>query len=93
MGGSVAGGGGAEAMDAAGGEAPLLEAADAERRESLQRENVPDPLAGEQTWPTDEVNPRNFRSQSIHQQPRPCFSRGLGNLYRFTVKSPSSPAV
>ncbi len=42
-------------MDASGGEYPLLEAADPARRESLQRENVPDPLAGEQTWPTEEV--------------------------------------
>lgn len=42
-------------MDASGGEAPTLECADPERRESLQRENQADPLAGEQTWPTDEV--------------------------------------
>lgn len=55
MRGNAAGGGGAEGMDAAGGEAPLLEAADPARQESLQRENVPDPLAGEQTWPTDEA--------------------------------------
>lgn len=46
--------GGIEAMDASGGEAPTLECADPERRESLQRENQADPLAGEQTWPTDE---------------------------------------
>jgi hypothetical protein len=42
-------------MDASGGEYPVLEVADPQRRESLQRENVPDPLAGEQTWPTAEA--------------------------------------
>lgn len=46
---------GVEAMDASGGEFPVLEVADPQRQESLQRENVPDPLAGEQTWPTQEV--------------------------------------
>jgi hypothetical protein len=46
---------GEEAMDASGGDYPVLEVADPQRRESLQRENVPDPLAGEQTWPTAEV--------------------------------------
>jgi hypothetical protein len=42
-------------MDASGGDYPVLEVADPQRRESLLRENVPDPLAGEQTWPTAEV--------------------------------------
>lgn len=51
-------------MDASGGEYPLLEAADPARRESLQRENVPDPLAGEQTWPTEEVG-----RDALSQQP------------------------
>lgn len=47
---------GVEAIDASGGEFPVLEVAVPERRESLQRENIPDPLAGEQTWPTQEVS-------------------------------------
>ena len=52
---------GVEDMDASGGDYPVLEVADPQRRESLLRENVPDPLAGEQTWPTAEV-----RSAVLH---------------------------
>lgn len=63
------------AMDSSGGEAPTLERADPERRESLQRENQADPLAGEQTWPTDEVTlcscpgglPAPGRAEQLHQ--------------------------
>ena len=51
-------------MEAEGSGANLLAAADPAERESLARENVPDPLAGEQTWPTEEVleisNQRNL---------------------------------
>eukprot|EP00884_Botryococcus_braunii_P001387 jgi/Botrbrau1/11249/Bobra.0038s0021.1 len=36
------------------GEAPVLATPNPDLQESLVRENVPDPLAGEQTWPTDE---------------------------------------
>lgn len=43
---------GADAMESAG--ARTLAVADPGERASLQRENVPDPLAGEQTWPTEE---------------------------------------
>ena len=52
-------------MDASGGDYPVLEVADPQRRESLLRENVPDPLAGEQTWPTAEV-------RSATSQPAAC---------------------
>lgn len=54
---------GVEAMDASGGGFPVLEAADPQRQESLQRENVPDPLAGEQTWPTQEELDEAARAQ------------------------------
>lgn len=58
-------------MDASGGEFPALEVADPERRESLLRENVPDRLAGEQTWPTQEVG--NTRtSLPMHQLAYPA---------------------
>ncbi len=33
----------------------LLATPTAGEQESLVRENVPDPLAGEQTWPTEQV--------------------------------------
>lgn len=57
-----------EAMDAAGpgsgsgsgsgsGAGTVLAAAEPAAREALVRENAPDPLAGEQTWPTEEVRP------------------------------------
>ena len=48
---------GAVAMDQSAGEGPVpvLAVPDPEQQESLVRENVPDPLAGEQTWPTEEV--------------------------------------
>jgi pre-rRNA-processing protein TSR1 len=32
----------------------VLEKADASRQESLQSENIPDEMDGEQTWPTEE---------------------------------------
>ena len=32
----------------------LLEKADPAKQESLDSENVPDPMEGEQTWPTEE---------------------------------------
>lgn len=34
---------------------PVLATPSPDEMEPLVRENVPDPLAGEQTWPTDEV--------------------------------------
>ena len=34
----------------------LLAEPSAEAQEPLVRENVPDPLAGEQTWPTEQVS-------------------------------------
>jgi pre-rRNA-processing protein TSR1 len=34
---------------------PVLATPDPMQQEALVRENVPDPLAGEQTWPTEEV--------------------------------------
>lgn len=45
------------AMDTAadGGALPVLARPDAEQQEPLTRENDLDPLAGEQTWPTEEV--------------------------------------
>ena len=36
------------------GDVRILNKADPSRQESLQTEVIPDPLAGEQTWPTDE---------------------------------------
>lgn len=54
-------GAGAGAMDAEGAGAAqpavLARADPAAQEGSLDRENVPDPLAGEQTWPTQEVRP------------------------------------
>lgn len=32
----------------------VLVKADPDRQESLQREVIPDPMEGEQTWPTEE---------------------------------------
>jgi len=51
------GGGGDAAMgDASGaGDGVTLQAPDAAHREVAVRENIPDPLAGEQTWPTEEA--------------------------------------
>jgi hypothetical protein len=39
----------------AGAQPAVLATADPGSQESLVRENVPNPLAGEQTWPTHEV--------------------------------------
>ncbi len=47
-----------QAMDAAGAGAAVLAAAAPGQREPLVRENAPDPLAGEQTWPTEEARAR-----------------------------------
>jgi len=52
-----------QAMDAAGAGAAVLAAAAPGEREALVRENAPDPLAGEQTWPTEEAR--------AHVRPRP----------------------
>ncbi len=46
---------GAQSMDMAGSGAKLLAVADPAARQGLVRLNTPDPLAGEQTWPTTEV--------------------------------------
>jgi pre-rRNA-processing protein TSR1 len=45
---------GMEVDGSAAGEVVVLSLPVEATRESLQREHVPDPLAGEQTWPTDE---------------------------------------
>ena len=42
-------------MDADQGDAPMVATPDPGLQHDLVRENVPDPLAGEQTWPTEEV--------------------------------------
>lgn len=47
--------GGTEAMDTSIDSGTVLARADPTVQEGLARENVPDPLAGEQTWPTEEV--------------------------------------
>lgn len=47
-----------QVMDVEGVQLPVLAVADREGRESLQRENEPDPLDAEQTWPTKEVTHR-----------------------------------
>jgi len=41
-------------QDAEMGEEIVLATAEPNRQEDLQAENVPDPLEGEQTWPTEE---------------------------------------
>lgn len=41
-------------MNNEGREDAILAVADPTKQESLQSENVPDPLEGEQTWPTEE---------------------------------------
>ena len=46
---------GVQGIDMAGGGATVLAVADAAKRQGLVRLNTPDPLAGEQTWPTEEV--------------------------------------
>ena len=46
---------GAQGMDMAGGGARLLAVADPAARQGVVRLNTPDPLVGEQTWPTTEV--------------------------------------
>ncbi|KAK9814203.1 hypothetical protein WJX72_002201 [[Myrmecia] bisecta] len=46
--------GDADAMDVATEAVPVLARPDPQEQEALVRENVPDPLAGEQTWPTEE---------------------------------------
>ena len=43
-------------MDMAGSGATLLAVADPAARQGVVRLNRPDPLAGEQTWPTNEVS-------------------------------------
>ncbi|KIZ05338.1 hypothetical protein MNEG_2614 [Monoraphidium neglectum] len=49
-------GGDSDMADAGGGAGalPVLAAPDPELQDSAARENAPDPLMGEQTWPTDE---------------------------------------
>lgn len=42
-------------MQVDGGDPTGLATADPALRDSLERENVPDPLDAEQTWPTEEV--------------------------------------
>lgn len=45
-----------QSMDMAGSGARLLAVADLAARQGVVRLNTPDPLAGEQTWPTNEVS-------------------------------------
>ena len=45
-----------QTMDMAGSGARLLAVADPAARQGVVRLNTPDPLAGEQTWPTNEVS-------------------------------------
>ena len=45
-----------QSMDMAGSGATVLAVADPAKRQGTVRLNVPDPLAGEQTWPTEEVS-------------------------------------
>ena len=52
----------AEAMDASGEGAAVLATADPEHQEPLIRENDANPLAGEQTWPTEQVCKSLFAS-------------------------------
>ena len=42
-------------MEAVQADAPVIATPDPDLQHDLIRENVPDPLAGEQTWPTEEV--------------------------------------
>ena len=44
-----------DAMDAESAGPVILATAEKQRRQALQRENMPDPLDAEQTWPTEEV--------------------------------------
>ncbi len=46
---------GVQCMDMAGSGARVLAVADPAARQGVVRLNTPDPLAGEQTWPTTEV--------------------------------------
>ena len=45
-----------QSMDMAGSGAMVLAVADPAARHGVVRLNTPDPLAGEQTWPTNEVS-------------------------------------
>lgn len=49
-----------DAMETSGGQVAVLAVAAPAERESLVRLNEPDPLAGEQTWPTEEVRVAAF---------------------------------
>lgn len=46
---------GAQSMEMAGSGARVLAVADPAARQGVVRLNTPDPLAGDQTWPTTEV--------------------------------------
>ena len=46
---------GANGMEVDGHDPAVLATADEAERETLQRENQPDPLDAEQTWPTEEA--------------------------------------
>lgn len=52
---SVKRSGGANSMKVDGQDPAMLATANEAERESLQRENQPDPLDAEQTWPTEEA--------------------------------------
>lgn len=53
----------AQVMDMAGVGSRLVAVADPSARQGVVRLNTPDPLAGEQTWPTTEVHPHLKRPQ------------------------------
>ena len=83
-----AGPGAMEAEGAGAGELAVLATADPAAQEgNLMRENLPDPLAGEQTWPTQEVcSPMGLGTglgagQSA-QQVAACTAGGCGCLVR-----------
>lgn len=59
-----------QTMDMAGSGARLLAVADPTARQGVVRLNTPDPLAGEQTWPTNEV--RSLRKALIQVRMTCC---------------------
>ncbi len=66
---------GVQSMDMAGSGARLLAVADPAARQGVVRLNTPDPLAGEQTWPTTEVCVSRI-----------CCAQGLQTLLRLLQK-------
>ena len=74
---------GVQGMDMAGSGAAVLAVADMAKRQGVIRLNTPDPLAGEQTWPTQEVSFRDCVSPcqpGCHPCLLNCHSAGLIDL-------------